>query len=440
MTLSCIAGSTAAPSTCSAVAIDADSRNEHAVCRHRGWRGRRLQLQRAGSRIRHETCYAPDSRNAARSQLRDDDAIPRERNRGARNHVCSGKFPGHGRGIVQSERHRFLQLWHCERNLHAHARRHREPHFNNSGQHDGQRGCARGNRGRQLSGDTPGYDGWGPGTADDVIHLERNRQPGFRSAEPIAFPEINAGSTGTSAPISITAQDGFSGTVALTCPTTYGAGSCSISPTSVSSFPATATLTINGTSFVAGSYSLVITGTSGSITHTTRGSIQCRRLLDLRDADAVPRAGRPGHGQSQADRVDVLQRKDQCHLRRERSLRSHVRALSREPHLRCHRRHGGPHRDHQRSQQRCPGFLQHPHHYPGHHRSAQPFLHRRADRGAGFSRRLFDPEPDRERGPDHRSLPTDGSAGGRFVQRRRDAFLLAGCRPWRNAYSIPRHR
>src|SRR4029077_13507876 len=85
---------------------------------------------------------------------------------------------------------------------------------------------------------------------------------------PITFPEINVGSTGASAPITITSQDGFSGTVTLSCPATYGAGSCSISPTSVSSFPATATLTINGASFVAGSYSLLISGTSGSITHT----------------------------------------------------------------------------------------------------------------------------------------------------------------------------
>jgi hypothetical protein len=36
----------------------------------------------------------------------------------------------------------------------------------------------------------------------------------------------------------------------------------------VSSFPATATLTINGTSFNAGSYSLDISGTSGSTTHS----------------------------------------------------------------------------------------------------------------------------------------------------------------------------
>jgi len=85
---------------------------------------------------------------------------------------------------------------------------------------------------------------------------------------PVAFPEINVGSTGASAPISITAQDGFSGTVTLSCPNTYGAGSCGISPSTVSLFPATATLTINGTSFAAGAYALVITGTSGSITNT----------------------------------------------------------------------------------------------------------------------------------------------------------------------------
>jgi hypothetical protein len=36
----------------------------------------------------------------------------------------------------------------------------------------------------------------------------------------------------------------------------------------VNSFPATATLTINGTSFTAGNYSLTITGTSGSVVHT----------------------------------------------------------------------------------------------------------------------------------------------------------------------------
>lgn len=82
------------------------------------------------------------------------------------------------------------------------------------------------------------------------------------------FPKIKVGSTGTTGAISITSQDGFAGMVTLACPATYGAGSCSISPSSVSSFPATATLTINGTSFTAGSYSLSITGTSGSTAHS----------------------------------------------------------------------------------------------------------------------------------------------------------------------------
>ena len=92
--------------------------------------------------------------------------------------------------------------------------------------------------------------------------------PDFILSEPNAFPEINAGSSGTTGAISITSQDGFSGTVALSCPATYGAGSCSISPASVNSYPASATLTINGTSFTAGAYSVSITGTSGSTVHS----------------------------------------------------------------------------------------------------------------------------------------------------------------------------
>ncbi|HME35855.1 MAG TPA: hypothetical protein VKF84_11495 [Candidatus Sulfotelmatobacter sp.] len=98
--------------------------------------------------------------------------------------------------------------------------------------------------------------------------LNVTTNPDFILSEPTPFPEVNAGSTGTTGPISIASQDGFSGTVTLSCPNTYGAGSCSISPSTVSSFPATATLTINGTSFAAGAYALVITGTSGSITNT----------------------------------------------------------------------------------------------------------------------------------------------------------------------------
>jgi len=107
-----------------------------------------------------------------------------------------------------------------------------------------------------------------PATLTTSFTLTVTANPDFILTEPIAFPEVNVGSSGTTGMLSIAAQDGFSGTVTLSCPTTFGAGSCSISPTSVSSFPATATLTINGTSFTVGTYSLSITGTSGSVVHS----------------------------------------------------------------------------------------------------------------------------------------------------------------------------
>jgi hypothetical protein len=107
-----------------------------------------------------------------------------------------------------------------------------------------------------------------PSSLTQSFTLNVTSNPDFILTEPVAFPEVNVGSTGTTGTLLITSQDEFSGTVNLSCPTTYGAGSCSISPSSVNSFPASATLTINGTSFNAGSYSLDISGTSGSITRS----------------------------------------------------------------------------------------------------------------------------------------------------------------------------
>jgi hypothetical protein len=105
-----------------------------------------------------------------------------------------------------------------------------------------------------------------PITATFTVTVASN--PTFTISELSAFPEVNVGSTGTSGPISVASQDGFSGTVAVSCASTFGTGSCSVSPTSVSSFPSTSMLTINGTSFAAGSYSLSVTGTSGSVSQS----------------------------------------------------------------------------------------------------------------------------------------------------------------------------
>lgn len=92
--------------------------------------------------------------------------------------------------------------------------------------------------------------------------------PDFVLSEPSPFPNIKVGSTGSSGVISIASQDAFSGTVSLSCPATYGAGSCRITPSSVSGFPATTNLVINGSSFSPGSYQLTVQGSSGSVTHS----------------------------------------------------------------------------------------------------------------------------------------------------------------------------
>ena len=125
-------------------------------------------------------------------------------------------------------------------------------------------GAAAGNYPATIQATTTGA----PAALTTTFTVQVTSHPDFAVTEPTSFPVINAGSSGTNGPISIAAQDGFTGTVALTCPSTFGAGSCSIAPSTVGSFPATATLTINGTSFSAGSYSLAVTGTSGSLSHS----------------------------------------------------------------------------------------------------------------------------------------------------------------------------
>jgi hypothetical protein len=92
--------------------------------------------------------------------------------------------------------------------------------------------------------------------------------PDFVLSEPSPFPNVKVGSSATTGAIAIASQDGFKSTVSLSCLSTFGANSCSISPTSVSTFPATATLIIHGTSFNAGSYQIAVQGLSSSTTHS----------------------------------------------------------------------------------------------------------------------------------------------------------------------------
>ncbi|HTZ82279.1 MAG TPA: hypothetical protein VMB66_03760 [Candidatus Acidoferrales bacterium] len=94
------------------------------------------------------------------------------------------------------------------------------------------------------------------------------QSPNFAVSEPSPFPEVIAGSSGTSSSLTISSENGFTGTVTLSCPTTFGSGSCSVSPSSVASFPATATLVINGTSFSPGTYQISVQGSSGSLTNS----------------------------------------------------------------------------------------------------------------------------------------------------------------------------
>jgi hypothetical protein len=103
--------------------------------------------------------------------------------------------------------------------------------------------------------------------ASIILHIVTT-SPDFILSEPSSFPTVNAGSSNTSGSINVAAINGFTGTVALACSLTSGNGSCSVSPASVSAFPATANVTVKATNLTAGSYQLSVQGISGSTTHT----------------------------------------------------------------------------------------------------------------------------------------------------------------------------
>ena len=99
-------------------------------------------------------------------------------------------------------------------------------------------------------------------TASFAVKVTSN--PHFDLTVPATLQK-KAGDTTASGSISITSEDSFAGTVSLSCTSSHAGSSCSMLPSSVSSFPATATLTVQGVTFAAGSYTIGITGTSGSL-------------------------------------------------------------------------------------------------------------------------------------------------------------------------------
>lgn len=92
-----------------------------------------------------------------------------------------------------------------------------------------------------------------------------NSSSAFCLSQSGPFPTINVGSTTAQGSIALTASSGFTGTVQLSCSVISVNGTCSVSPASVHVFPATATVTLTAGNLTAGSYQLVVQGTSGQL-------------------------------------------------------------------------------------------------------------------------------------------------------------------------------
>ena len=156
-----------------------------------------------------------------------------------------------------------MQQRNSERNLQSEPRHDGNRNIHHAGEHAASvavpASTAAGAYSVTLQANTAGAPS--PQTVSFTLNVTAN--PHFEFTIPASI-NIKAGMTGTRASISVGAQDGFSGTVGLTCTSSYNSGACNINPSSVSSYPAEAELTLSGTTFAAGSYTVSITGTAAS--------------------------------------------------------------------------------------------------------------------------------------------------------------------------------
>src|SRR6266487_2407760 len=105
------------------------------------------------------------------------------------------------------------------------------------------------------------------GTLVHTIHVTVNFVDFTIAASSVAPASINAGSPGIST-ISVTGLNGFAETVALSFTTPSGI-TCSLSATRISLPPSPATSVLSCSSSIAANYSVTVTGTNGTLAHTT---------------------------------------------------------------------------------------------------------------------------------------------------------------------------
>ncbi len=107
----------------------------------------------------------------------------------------------------------------------------------------------------------------------------------FALATVTPFSAVTIGQTAT-ATASVSAINSFSPSTSLSC---SGAGlTCTVSPATVSKYPANVTLTVPTSGVAEGSYSVTLTGTGGSLTHTLGFTLSVSKVGDFALATLTP--------------------------------------------------------------------------------------------------------------------------------------------------------